>query len=192
MTLLDDDIDEKICPYINVTGIDNHSFNMCPTQYTALPHTTSPLPLYAYFIESKRWLESKKPRLSIASTITFGGFIAKIRWDQTIDKAILSMEIKITNIAYISNWPEISPHYEFFPTPTHTQQTIMIPQELTLKQQLLEHNGIITNPQKQPLKENTPSTSQQHPTETMSHEKNSIPLIPLTNTKKNVTFLSFF
>ena len=69
MTLLDDNIDEKIRPYINVTGIvtrfdaDDHTFNMCPTQYITLPHTSSPLPLHGYFIESKRWGEGKKPLL---------------------------------------------------------------------------------------------------------------------------------
>jgi hypothetical protein len=57
MTLLDDDVDEKIPPYINVTGIvtnfdtEDHSFNMCPTQYTALAHTSSPLPLHGYFTQ---------------------------------------------------------------------------------------------------------------------------------------------
>ena len=115
MTLLNDDIDEKIYPYINITGIINHSFNMCPTQYTALPQTTSPLLLHTYFIKSKGWPKGKKPWLS-----TFGGFIDKIQQDWTIDKAILSMEIKITNIAYISNWPETSPHCEFFPIPKTT------------------------------------------------------------------------
>ena len=47
MTLLDDDVDEKIWPYINVTGVitnvdqDDHSFNMCPTQYAASHFFTS-------------------------------------------------------------------------------------------------------------------------------------------------------
>jgi hypothetical protein len=118
MTLLDDDVDEKIRPYINVTGIitnfdqDDHSFNMCPTQYTALPRTASPLPLHGYFVESKRWGEGKKPRLSVGSTIAFGGFIDRIRRERNIDKAVLSMEIEVANIAYISNRPENSPNRE--------------------------------------------------------------------------------
>jgi len=84
MTLLDDDVDEKIRPYINVTSIvtdfdqDDHSFNMCPTQYTALARSTSPLPLHGYFVESKKWGEGKKPRVSVGSTIAFGGFIDRI------------------------------------------------------------------------------------------------------------------
>ena len=118
MILLDDDVDEKIRPYINVTSVitnidqDDHSFNMCSTQYTALPHTSSPLPLHGYFMESKRWGEGKGPKLSIASTIAFGGFINRIRQEQNLDKAVLSMEIEITNIAYISNCPENSPNHE--------------------------------------------------------------------------------
>ena len=84
ITLLNDDVDEKICPYVNVTGIitnfntEDHSFNMCPTQYIALPRTTSPLPLHGYFMESKRWGDGKKPTLSLGSTIAFGGFIDRI------------------------------------------------------------------------------------------------------------------
>ena len=121
-----------------------------------MPHpvhsTTSPLPLHAYFIKSERWPEGKKPWLLLASTIAFGGFIDKIWWDWTIDKAILSMEIKITNITYISNWPETSPHYN------HTQQTITIPQNLTHEQHHLKHDGIITNPTK-----NDPSKKTPHP-----------------------------
>lgn len=118
MTLLDDDVDEKIQPYINVTGVitnvdqDDHSFNMCPTQYAALPRTSSPLPLHGYFVESKRWGEGKGPKLSIGSTIAFGGFIDRIRRERNLDKAVLSMEIEITNIAYISNRPENSPNRE--------------------------------------------------------------------------------
>jgi len=124
MTLLDDNVDEKIRPYINVTGIitnfdtDDHSFEMCPTQYIALPRTSSSLPLHGYFMESKRWGEGKKPRLSIGSTVAFGGFIDRIRRERNIDKAILSMEIEIANIAYISNRPNIqnSPNREFPPS----------------------------------------------------------------------------
>ena len=84
MTLLDGDVDEKINPYINVTGVitdfdqTSHSFNMCPMQYIALPCTTSPLPLHSYFVESKRWGEGKKPTLSIGSTIAFSSFIDRI------------------------------------------------------------------------------------------------------------------
>ena len=69
MTLFNDDVDEKIQPYINVTGVItdfnqiDHSFNMCPTQYSTLPHTASPLPLHSYFVEYKRWCKGKKPTL---------------------------------------------------------------------------------------------------------------------------------
>ena len=118
MTLLDENVDEKIRPYINVTGVitdfdqTDHSFNMCPTQYIALPHTTSPLPLHGYFVESKRWGEGKKPTLSIRSTIAFGGFVDRIRRERNVEKPISSMEIEIANIAYISNRPEPSPNRE--------------------------------------------------------------------------------
>ena len=86
----------KIHLYINVMGIitkfdtQDHSFNMCPTQYIALPPTTSPLPLHGYFMESKWWGDGKKPTLSLGSTIAFGGFIDRIWWECSIDKAMLS------------------------------------------------------------------------------------------------------
>ena len=122
ITLLDDDVDEKICPYVNVTGIitnfdtEDHSFNMCPTQYIALPHTTSPLPLHGYFMESKQWGDGKKLTLSLGSTIAFGGFIDRIRREHSIDKAMLSMEIEVANIAYIATRlnTQNSPNHRYF------------------------------------------------------------------------------
>ena len=82
--------------------------NMLP----CLTPTSSPLPLYGYFVESKRWGEGKGPKLSIGSTIAFGGFIDRIQWEWNLDKAVLSMEIEIANIAYISNCPKNSPNCE--------------------------------------------------------------------------------
>ena len=178
--------------WIKKFGHTSTSLELSPTSTKTTTHSTcAPLStqpflaqhhLYPYMPTSsnqKGGLKVKKPRLSLASTIAFGGFIDKIRWDWTIDKAILSMEIKITNITYISNWPETFPHYN------HTQQTITIPQNLTHEQHQLKHNGIITNPTK-----NDPSKKTPHPhhSNTLQKQwatkKNSVPLISWTMTTK--------
>ena len=118
---------------------------MCPTQYIALPRTTSPLPLHGYFMESKRWGDGKKPTLSLGSTIAFGGFIDRIRQEHNIDKAMLSMEIEIANIAYITN-RQNSPSRRYFSFRMSAKKTNITLQILILEQQLLEHDGITTNP----------------------------------------------
>jgi len=96
-------------------------------------------------MESKRWGDGKKPTLSLGSTIAFGGFIDRIQQEHNIDKAMLSMEIEIANIAYITN-RQNSPSRRYFSFRTSAKNTNITLQILILEQQLLEHDGITTNP----------------------------------------------
>ena len=94
LTFIDGDVDEKTSPYITITGTishfnpTDHTFQMSPSQYTALTHSATPFPIHGYFVESKRWGEGKKPKLFLGSAITFGVIIDKIHRDHDIDRPI--------------------------------------------------------------------------------------------------------
>ncbi|KAF8966900.1 hypothetical protein BDZ97DRAFT_1917165 [Flammula alnicola] len=109
LILIDGDANDKTRPYIDIAGVvtrfnnDDHSFNMSPTQYVSLPHTSSTFPLRGFFIESKRWGEGKKPKVMVGSTIAFSGFIDKIMREHDTDRTMSSVEIEVANIAYLSN-----------------------------------------------------------------------------------------
>ena len=76
---------------------------MTPTQYTILQHSTSPFPITAYFAdpESKRW-GNNGPRVTVGSTITFGGHLLRITRERNIDRTLSFAEIEVHNITYLS------------------------------------------------------------------------------------------
>ncbi|KAF8798914.1 hypothetical protein BYT27DRAFT_7177119 [Phlegmacium glaucopus] len=109
LTLIHGDINEKTRPHITAMGTithfspDDHSFQMSPSQYIALPRTSSPFPLHGYFLESKRWGDGKSPKLFIGSTIAFGGFIDRISRERDVHRTVSAIEIEVVNIAWLSS-----------------------------------------------------------------------------------------
>jgi len=75
---------------------------MSPSQYIALPHTSSVLPLHGYFVESKRWGEGGRPNISIGSTVTFGGLMHRIKRERDADSTVSSIEVEVLNVVYFN------------------------------------------------------------------------------------------
>jgi hypothetical protein len=105
-----EDVNIQINPYITVTGnvtkfdTENRSFTMTPTQYILLTHTTSPFPIHAHFADSnskKRW-GADGPKVTVGSTITFGGTLQRVVREHTIDKTLQFAQVEVTNIAYLA------------------------------------------------------------------------------------------
>ncbi|KAF8805152.1 hypothetical protein BYT27DRAFT_7104584 [Phlegmacium glaucopus] len=123
LTIIDGDVNERTRPYITISGVITHlnvedySFEMSPTQYIALAHTATPFPIHAYFVESKRWGDGKKPKVSVGSTIALGGFLEKIRRERDIERTVSIVEVEIINIAFLSTRSntQLSPHRLFSP-----------------------------------------------------------------------------
>jgi hypothetical protein len=107
LTFLNADIDEKVSPYITVTGTvssfhtADHSFDMTPSQYTVLTHSTSTFPVHGYFIESKRWGEAKKPKLFTGTSVSFGGFLEKIHRERNLNRTLSQVEVEVSTVSFI-------------------------------------------------------------------------------------------
>ena len=84
---------------------------MAVSQYIALQRASSMLPIHAHFVESKRWGDGKTPKVTVGSTVTFGGFIERIVQEANVDRTLSFIQIEVGNIAYLSNRanPPISP-----------------------------------------------------------------------------------
>lgn len=155
IVLLHDDTDAKISPHITVTGTissfntDDRTFTMSPSQYTVLQHTTSAFPIHAHFAdpESKRWGDNG-PKVTVGSTITFGGFLQRISREKNLDRTLSFAEIEVHNIAYLSN-PNItstpSSTSLFYPRKKKKKKTTTLtyPQKQQLVVLLLEDDGIM-------------------------------------------------
>ena len=98
-------------PYITITGnvtkfdIDDRSFNMTPSQYIILTHTTSPFPIHANFADSgskKRW-GAEGPKVAIGSTITLAGSLQRVVRERNIDRPLQCAQVEVTNIAYLGS-----------------------------------------------------------------------------------------
>ena len=107
LKFIDGDVDEKTSPYIAVTDVvssfqtSDHSFDMSPSQYTALTHTSSPLPIHGHFIESKRWGEGKKPKLFNGSSVSFGGFVDRIHRERDLNRTLSQVEVEVLTVSFI-------------------------------------------------------------------------------------------
>lgn len=78
---------------------------MAPSQYTALTHSSSPLPIHGHFIESKRWGGGKKPTLFPGTSVSLGGFIDRIHRERDIIRAVYQVEVEVLTISFIPTLP---------------------------------------------------------------------------------------
>jgi hypothetical protein len=105
---MDDITNTNITPYICVTGSitnvsqSDHSFDLSPSQYIALPRCSSPFPIHGYFVESKRWGEAKAPKMFVGSTVAFGGFIDRIKRHREDNNPVCAIHVEVVNVAFIT------------------------------------------------------------------------------------------
>jgi hypothetical protein len=105
---MDDITNTNVAPYISVTGSvtnvcqSDHSFDMSPSQYIALPRCSSPFPIHGHFIESKRWGEGKSPKMFVGSTVAFGGFVDRIKRERDKDYTVCAVNVEVVNLAFIT------------------------------------------------------------------------------------------
>ena len=98
----------ETAPYINVTGTvttfdaEDHTFTMTPNQYIVLSHCTLPFPIHARFAnwESKKRWGPEGPKVTVGSTVTFGGLLERIVRERTIDRRLEFADIEVASIAY--------------------------------------------------------------------------------------------
>lgn len=104
----DSGVDMENSPYITVTGTvstfdaNAHTFTMTPSQYIVLTHSSLPFPIHARFANwdnKKRW-GPDGPKVTIGTTITFGGFLERAVCERNIDRRLEFADIEVTNIAY--------------------------------------------------------------------------------------------
>jgi hypothetical protein len=125
-------------------------------------------------MESKRWGDGKKPTLSLGSTIAFGGFIDRIRRERSIDKAMLSMEIEVANIAYITNCPNTqnSPSRRYFLFRMSVKNTNITLTEADTRATTSRTRWNYNKPtKKNPLSQSQAGTSQQTMSESITQGK---------------------
>jgi hypothetical protein len=105
---IEGDVDMETTPYITVTGTvtsfntDDHTFAMTPNQYIVLTHSSLPFPIHAHFANSdskKRW-GPDGPKVTVGSTISFGGLLERVVCERNINKRLELAEIEVANIAY--------------------------------------------------------------------------------------------
>ncbi|KDR70862.1 hypothetical protein GALMADRAFT_144341 [Galerina marginata CBS 339.88] len=108
LIIINGDTNVKTHPHITAAGVvteynrNNHSFSMRPSQYAALPHATSPLPIHGEFMESKRWGNNGPPKVSIGTTVALSGFIEVIRRDGP-SQTVTSVEVEVVNVTFLSS-----------------------------------------------------------------------------------------
>ena len=103
-------------PYIMVTGTvtsfdaENHMFAMTPNQYIVLTHSSLPFPINAHFAdcESKKRWGSEGPKVTMGSTITFGGLLQRVVCKQNINKKLECAEVEVSSIAYFGTCGNLS------------------------------------------------------------------------------------
>jgi hypothetical protein len=111
LILIDDDENRKINPFITVAGTvttfdaDYHTFTMTPTQYIRLIHGSSPFPIHAHFVdwESKKRWGPNGPKVTVGSTITFGGSLERVVRERNIERSLSFAEVEVASVSYLSN-----------------------------------------------------------------------------------------
>jgi len=105
---IEGDVNMETNPYITVTGTvasfnaDDHTFTMTLNQYIVLTHSSLPFPIHAHFANwdsKKRW-GPDGPKVTIGSTITFGGLLERVVCERNINKRLELAEIEVASIAY--------------------------------------------------------------------------------------------
>jgi len=105
---IEGDVNMENNPYITVTGTvasfnaDDHTFAMTPSQYIVLTHSSLPFPIHAHFANwdsKKRW-GPDGPKVTVGSTITFGGLLERVVCERNINKRLELAEVEVTSIAY--------------------------------------------------------------------------------------------
>ena len=95
-------------PYISVTGTittlyaNHHTFAMTPNQYIVLTHSSLPFPIHLHFANwdsKKRW-GPDGPKVTVGSTITFGGLFERVVCEHNINKRLEFAKIEVASIAY--------------------------------------------------------------------------------------------
>ena len=96
----------EINPYITVTGtiaeFDTRDTIM-PNQYMVLTHSYSVLTIHGHFEDwhsNKRW-GTDKPKVTVGTTITFGGFFERVVREYTLDRTFQFVQVEVTSIAYL-------------------------------------------------------------------------------------------
>lgn len=98
-------------PYIFVTGTvdsfnsNDHTFTMTPSQYIVLTHSSLPFPIHGHFANwdsKKRW-GPEGPKVTVGTTITFGGLLQTVVCERNIDKRLEYAEIEVTTISYFGS-----------------------------------------------------------------------------------------
>lgn len=121
---IDGDVDMDSNPYITITGTitqfnaQDRTFMMTPKQYIVLTHGYSALPIHAHFADcdsKKRW-GVDGPKVTVGSTVTFGGIFERVVRERTLDKTLEFVQIEVTNIAYLGTHSNLtnSPTGMFF------------------------------------------------------------------------------
>ena len=105
---IEGDVNMETNPYITVTGTvtsfnaDDHTFTMTPHQYIVLTHSSLPFPIHAHFANwdsKKRW-GPDGPKVTVGSTVTFGGLLERVTCEPNINKKLEFAEIEVASIAY--------------------------------------------------------------------------------------------
>jgi hypothetical protein len=105
---MEGDIDMETNPYITVTGTittfdtDDHTFTTTPSQYVVLTHSSLPFPIHAYFsnCDSKKRWGPEGPRVTVGSTVTFGGLLERVVCERNIDRRLQFAQVQVTTISY--------------------------------------------------------------------------------------------
>jgi hypothetical protein len=133
----------------------------------SLLRSFSTFPIHGYFLESKRWGDSKFPKLYPNSTITFGGFIDRVKRRHDDDRTLFSVDVEVVNLAFISTQtgPQMSPNRNrplyFFNSHLLTSNPVFMIQDPQVHHIQQHHalDGIIKNL----LRLLLPSTYRPHP-----------------------------
>ena len=76
---------------------------MTPKQYIVLTHSYSILLIHGHFgnwCTNKRW-GADGPKVTVGTTITFGGFLQRVVREQTVDKTLEFIQVEVTSITYL-------------------------------------------------------------------------------------------
>ena len=114
---IEGDIDMETNPYVTVTGTvstfnaDDHTFTITPSQYIVLTHSSLSFPIHGHFAnwESKKRWGADGPKVTVGSTITFGGLLERVVCERNIDKRLEYAEIEVITIAYFGTHGNLAP-----------------------------------------------------------------------------------
>ena len=95
-------------PYITITGTvttfdaNDHTFTITPSQYIVLTHSSLPFPIHAHFAnwESKKRWGPDGPKVTVGTTITFGGLLERVVRERNINRRIEFTEVEVITLSY--------------------------------------------------------------------------------------------